>query len=283
MRTDWPVIDEAISFPSNLGTTAPFPYWVSVMGRSISQNTVKRGRQYELQLVQTGDYTPTFSNNDGALSPVNTNGPWAANFQPYCAYRKRAMWPPSVNQLYRGQATGASFDVAGPGSLLTAMPNVQIVSSVPTAAVAATPNLFRTGYANVYSVPVAATLPAGNGLLVFSGFTIYPGLPHSWQLWVCSPTGTVPLSVQAGVAWFDATGTQIGTTITGGSVTLPAGTASWVNVQLAGFVPPANAAGALVAINNVATVASAVTLACAAAQFEQSATCSAFSQPGVWY
>jgi hypothetical protein len=282
LRQDWPVIDEAVSFPANIGATAPYPFWVSVAGRSISRNTTKRGRQYELNVVQTGEYTPTLSNNDGALSPVNTNGPWAANFQPYCAYRKRVMWPPSVNILTQGQAGGGTAFGVPNGTGVNANTSWQVLSAVNTT-MQATPLTFSSGLTQCFNIPVSSSLAANNGLLVFEGFTVFPGLPHSFQVWAMVTGGITSQAVAAAIAWFDATGAQIGSTVTGSTVTINYGLSAWTNVQLPNQVPPANAAGAAVALNNVTAPSGTGSLAVGAAQFEQAAACSAFSLPGKWY
>lgn len=278
----WPVIDDAISFQSTVQSIPPFPYWLSVLGRTndvSSGQSIQRGRQYELQVVQTGEYSPTLSNGDGAFSPLNASSPYAAQLQPYCAYRKRAMFPPSVNLLYQQQASGGAVPATiGSGVLVSAVPNFIYSNSTATAYTSISSGGFQ-GYGIAVSAPTSAIVP---GLIILAGFSVFPGQPHTFSFYAAQDSsGTTTLPVQAVVQWVDVNGSVISTT-SGSVVTLTAwsSTYNWQQVVVTG-TPPANAAGAQARLSNTATGLGHLVMG--GAQFELANTPSAYTLPGVWY
>lgn len=278
----WPIMDEAVSFIAGAQTPAPFPFWLSVLGRTndvSSGQSIQRGRQYELQVVQTGEFSPTLSNGDGAFSAMNTSSPYYANLQPYCAYRRRAQFPPTVNLLTQGQATGGTLPSAiASGTLVSSVPNF-IYSSLPTPSYVSVANGGFNGYTVAVEGPTSAIT---TGLIIYAGFSVVPGQSHAFSFYCAQDSGgTTTVPVQAQIVWIDCTGAAISNT-TGSTVTLTAWstTYNWQQVTVVG-TPPSNAAGAKVQINNTATGHG--NLLVGGAQFELASAPTAFVQPGVWY
>lgn len=287
LRPDWPVIDEAVSFTANVGTPVPYPYWLSVAGRTKDQSQSRRGRADELNIVQTGEYTVTLSNTDGVFSPMNTGSPYASALKPNVPYRRRAQWPPTVQLLTQTQANGGAPGYAA-RALINSLSTNQVFSAVDANAQSVASPTGFTGAIQVYQVTVPNSA-ALTSLWYVSGFSVFQPVPPvnratplSWQVWARAAVGASTLSVAPFILWVDCTGATISTAI-GSTVVLPAASASWVNIPQANVTTPATAIGALAGLVLIADPSVTVTLQVGGAQLEQSSTCSSFILPGVWY
>lgn len=291
LRPDWPVVDEAVAFDSNVTSSyqKPYPHWMSTLARTIRQNKVARGRQYELNIVQTGEYTATLDNRDGLLSSVNTASPVYSQIQPFVPLRKRLMWPPSINLLT--QAQGA----AGYGTA----PNYNVDSQIPgwfTSWGTAWYNIATTNTVTnlgmIWRVTYSASPGNNTPLWDMDGVSLNPvatGLNptfvgwNTYSVWVRCSTGTAGSSpaVAAQLKWRDTTGADRPAFSTLGTpVTLPVNSSAWVQVSVAGQAP-SWATGVTLTLYSV--TGQTCVLDVAANQFEHNNTASAWSLPGVWY
>jgi hypothetical protein len=101
---NWPLIDVAVAFGNGPADPAA-AHWCSLVDRTMGQVTTNRGRQYELDQVQTGVETLTLQNTDGYLDPANPGSPFAGYVLPYRQFWHLAQWPPTVNLLTADFAT----------------------------------------------------------------------------------------------------------------------------------------------------------------------------------
>lgn len=273
----WPVIDEAISFPSGPNTPPSIPtdMWASVIGRTEGSTTTNRGRLYELDQVQTGESTVVLRNTDGAFDPDNTASPFYPAVLPYRAHRRRAQYPPTANLLLPSQATaGLAPDTPGGSalSLGTLPPSVYgNATGVPT-------TVADTGTYNDYQIAYPASPGAHGRMMSIGAFSITPGQAHTAQCQARFTAG-VAIQMQLAVQWIGVDGhTAVGTT-SGAAVTL---TGANQLVTVTGTAP-ANAVGAYLILWNTNSPASASTVGASQFQIELGATPSAYAQPGIWY
>jgi hypothetical protein len=266
------VWDEAISFGSNAQTGTP-QFWVSVAPRVRDQAGSSRGKQYEWDQQQTGQYSPTLINTDAALLPGNTNSPWSPNVGLRRPYRKRFQYPATVNMLTIDQATGGSTQAAG-----STVDNVVPVwiSYLQFWTVKAEPDAF-TG-TNVFQQVLSSAPGAGSPVADMDGWTVMPGAAHSAQCVMRATAGGTTPQAQLLLLWRDINGNTIATT-TGTTVTLTANSRTWQQLTVSGTAP-ANAAGATIQIRMANSVA--VTWQASGFQLEYAAAPSAWVQPGAW-
>jgi hypothetical protein len=116
INPNWPLIEDGWAPYWNANGGAPWDRFTEVTGRTMGSGGTQRGRQYELDQVRTGELSTTLANTDGILDPTNTSGPFYGHIAPYQPYRKRAMWPPSINLLSQIMATGGDLGGYAVGS-----------------------------------------------------------------------------------------------------------------------------------------------------------------------
>ena len=270
---NWPAIDEAISVPSG-ASTATVDYWVSLTSRSRSSNSIRRGRQYELDTVQAGEYQAVYDNRDGVLSPVNTAGPWYPYVRPNVPLRKRAQWPITANQLTGDQATSGQITPIAAGSTV---PYYYGTVATPVATASAT--AFEGTQVMQVSVPANTTV--GNALVYLTGFSLKPGVAHTFSIYARTTTGTSALQAAAAISWITPAG-AIGTTTNGSTSTLPTASNTWTRLTVTA-TPPSTAVGALVGVNNMNSPTATFTFQTDGAQLEYAASASTWAAPGTWY
>jgi hypothetical protein len=99
-QQDWPMTQ----FLVGLGAGAQTPWdqtpFTDLSDRHQSVST-SRGKQYELDSIQSGTENLALLNNDGALNPGNENSPYFPWVQPYVPARFLATWPPPPAQNAR--------------------------------------------------------------------------------------------------------------------------------------------------------------------------------------
>ena len=269
----WPRMDEAVSFSSGPNSTMPAPFWASMIGRTEGTWTSQRGRQYELDQVQTGQVTTTFRNDDGAFDASNTASPYYPKVTPLRAYRRRAQYPRSANLLTQDQAT-AFYSTRGAytGSDL---PHWIAGASGPSFTTSigphdATTNEYVLGLYQTSSMPLRS-------LEVF-GWSVTPGQIYSGQATgFLSGAGVLPSRLL--LEWYDATGSIIGT-VNGAAATL---TGSDALMTVTGTAP-ADACGASLAFTSTGPSAGGSCSAhLRAIQLEASGSASSWVLPGVWF
>lgn len=266
------VWDEAISFAGIAGTATP-GYWVSVAPRVRDQASSSRGKQYEWDQQQAGNYSPTLINQDAALLPGNASSPYSPNVTLRRPYRKRFQYPPTQNMLTIDQATGGSTQTAGVKVDLVVPVWISYVYdwTITAEADAFTgPNVFK----QIVAAAQAANSPFGD----MDGWTILPGSPHSAQCVMRATAGGTTPQVRLLLLWRDINGATLSTS-TGGTVTLSANSRTWQQLTVSGTAPAA-AAGCTLQIQMVSSTA--VTWEVSGFQVEYAAAPTTWVQPGVW-
>lgn len=260
-----PLFDEAVSFPNGPNNTAPFNYWCSVKSRTEGQWSATRGRQYEIDQIQTGTVQSTLRNDDGVLDPSNSAGPFYPQITPYRGYRRRAQLPATVNLLTADQATASKASLG----LITSstLPQWVLAGAYGT-------TIANNGTINYYTVALPAN-PTAQGLIQMTGFSVAPSTAYSVQ---CQANGSTGLSVQLVIWWYNAAGTLISSS----SGTAVAMSAATVTLSVSGTAP-ANAAGALFFATNTTNPVGAASFNSWNYQIEQNTSISSWVQPGTWY
>jgi hypothetical protein len=255
---NWPLIDEAVSFYSGPNSPMPAPYWVSVKERSEGSWTSSRGRQYELDQVQTGEANTTLRNTDGALDPDNISSPFYPQVDVYRAYRRRAQYPATVNILTADQATAGQASGMPAGSVLPAWVEAEY-----------TPTIDGLGH-YLHSIPAS---PTGNTFILnMLGWSVTPGVQFSVS---CLASSTASINLALELIWLDSLGNLI--SLAAGS-TVAVTTATTLTVTA---TAPANAVGARVTLTLVSGV-SACTVTHSKWQIQQGPV-TAYVQPSKWY
>lgn len=272
---NWPLVDEAISWQTGPSSSWPPKFWVSTAQRVRDSVSITRGRQYELDQVQTGEYHCTWDNRDGALDPTNTSSPFYPNVVPYRAFRRRHQWPPTQNILTVDQATGGSTQTAGSAHVDSLVPGWTSYTYWWT--VTAEADAY-TG-SNVFQQVVSAAQAAPWAAADINGWSVQPGAWHSGQLQMRATAGGTSPQVYLILLWRDINGNTL-SSVSGSTVTLTANSRSWQRLTVSGQAP-ANAVGATLQIAMANSVA--VTWECSGAQVEYAQAPTAWTKPGNWY
>jgi hypothetical protein len=261
VNPNWPLIDVAVSFTAG-PADPPSTQWCSLVDRTLGSIGTSRGRQYELDQVQTGTETLSLQNTDGALDPSNTSSPFTGFVLPYRAFRHRAQWPPTVNVLTADQATAfySSQGAAGAGTVL------------PWAVTGALVTVTNSGTVNRYTAALPSSTPAGVQLSV-AGWSVKPGVSFAAQ---CQASGS-NVSARVGLEWHSTTG-LISTTL--GTAVAMTGTPATLSVA---GTAPVNAAWARLVVNSTTVPGSAATINAWNLQVEQNTAPSSYVQPSTWY
>jgi hypothetical protein len=243
--------------------------------RLLGSANLRRGKQYELDQPQAGEYSATLDSRDGSLDPTNAAGPFGGRILPYQPWRKRAMWPPSANLLSAFQATGGEGVSTGTlpagSNMLTDTGNGLVVN--PSVAFQGT-NAFQFD---------APTTSAGKRLFYTSYPAVKPGGTYSVQVQVRNITPSTTVKLKAYIAWYGPTSNASGN-YTYGSIATLAGSAAaaWTQISVSATMP-ANAGGFAVGVMVDTAAASLCQVQGDAWQLENAATPSAWVTPGTWY
>lgn len=262
--------DEAISFTSTISTPVPL-FWVSMAQRVKGQAGVSRGRQYESDQQQAGQYQPTLINQDGALSPVNASSPYFPNVTPRRSYRKQFQYPITPNILTTDQATGGSTQASGAvvDTVVPAWISYGSFWHVASSATAFTgPNVFTQTISSPPVVPFAC----GD----MDGWSVIPGSPHSLQ---CVVRSSVSTTMRIVLFWRGVNG-NVTTSVTGATQSLTGGSSTWTQLTVSGTAP-LNAVGGTLQIQMLTSTGTI--LQASGFQVEYAATPSAWATPGTWY
>lgn len=277
LNPNWPNLRAEAAFGSNPYFNSAATYYTDLTPRLYGPWSVPRGKQAELDQVQSTEFTGQWTNKDGFLDPLNGSSPFAPGVVPFRGWRMRAYWPPSVNLLDGDVSTGGEVTPLSPGA-----------SSPLVAGSYATPVVAASGTAwqgtQVWQVSVAGAATTGQTLIAFGPTSVLAtsGTPYTVTYHLRSATTGANPVVTPFLLWQGITGTTIATT-TASTVTLTGSpTATFTTVTQNGTVP----SGA-VALTFGATLTTAPgsswTFQADGMQLEQTASASAFATPGQMY
>lgn len=277
---NWPLVEEAWGpYWQPYGGLISGNRWSEITRRirgTVSQN---RGRQYELDQVRAGELRFSLDNTDGVFDPSNTSSPFAGRVVPMIPVRRRAQWPPSINRLTQGQATGG--DVGGWPLGTLNNDSTQVSSDTGTGSVATDATAYRGS--RVLQSSVLSTATAGQRILHTFEPAAEPGATYTVQMRIRNVTPGTTVQVKAHIGWYlTANGPASGYTY-GSTVSLTGSTtAAWTQITCTATLP-AGAMGMNVGASVAAAPSSTATVQLDEWQLEKGASASAWVQPGVWY
>lgn len=276
---NWPTLFAEASFAVNPYYSTGTVVYTDLTPRLYKQWSIRRGKQFELDQIQPGEFNGQWINKDGFLDPSNTSSPFSPNVLPYRGYRMRAQYPPSYNLLDGDAATGGEVTPLAVGAT-----SASVGSFYATPVVAASGTAWQGTQVWQVSVGAAAAVPHRLFFVVAPGVQALSGLVYTWTIQVRSlTTGANPV-VQPIIQWVNTAGTTVQTD-TASSVTLTGSvTATWTTITFTSTVPTTGTkVAAVVALNLTTAPASAWTFQADGIQWEQKSSASAFSTPGTNY
>ncbi|MDI5965713.1 hypothetical protein [Streptantibioticus silvisoli] len=276
---NWPTVVEAWG-PSQTvnGATSPVTNLVALTGRTQGATSVKRGRQYELDEIQSGTYDVTLANKDGSLDPLNSGGPWYGHVLPYQPYRKHAQWPPTPNLMSQYLATGG--DIGGAAGLIPATARVSSGTDTSGGSVVATAGAWQGGNVLQFAVPVSTA--SGTAICYTARVAPDPGQPVAHTVRARCVTVSSSLSAQAFIAFYTAAGVLASQT-NGAATTLTGGTpAAWSTLAVSVAASPTGAAYMVVGVQTALTATSTANIQADGWQVEKAPSPSAWVAPGTW-
>ncbi|MGW2861959.1 hypothetical protein [Streptomyces sp. NPDC001205] len=281
INPNWPLIEDGWAPYWNASGGAPWDRFTEVTGRTMGAGGTQRGRQYELDQIRSGELSVTLANTDGVLDPTNPSGPFYGHIAPYQPYRKRAMWPPSINLLSQVMATGGDLGGYAVGANVYQADVFSDTDPSGSGVVTASATAFQGSNVIQFTVPSGATASAR--ICDTLQPAALPGQTYTMQIRIRNVTPSTALQVKPGAGWY-LTPLASGTSYTYGSTVTLTGsaTAAWTQLTVTATAP-AGAMGIDVGAMVAATAGAACTIQIDAWQLEKGASASAWSQPGVWY
>ncbi|MFF1597695.1 hypothetical protein ACFVYV_09385 [Streptomyces mirabilis] len=282
VNPNYPVVEELWGPAwTAAGASLPATKWVNLIDRTLSQASARRGKQYELDQPQAGEYSIVLGSQDGALDPTNTGGPYGGKILPYQPYRRRAQWPPTANVFDGPIATGGEGFTAGsfPASFNVTVPSGSIAGSV---AVLGAGNAWQG--TNVFSFAIANGTGINSGILKMDTPAIRPGKKFTFSVFLSNTTASTSTNVIAYIAFLNADGSQVFGN--GSNVTLvgASGTPSWQRLSVTATAPTTGAVyGLRVGLNVGATTTAASTIVADGFQGEWASAATTWVSPGTWY
>lgn len=266
------------------GAAVPLNRYVDVTGRSRGSIGTQRGKQYELDAVQSGTLSATLANQDAALDPTNLSGPFAGHIAPYQPFRARAQYPPTPNLLTPVQATGGDAGGYDVGVIPTVAPGVEIGSDTDATggSIVADGTAWQGARALQFAVPAGTV--SGKRVCLTAQVAALPGQTYTMQMRVrnVTPSTTVSIAPHHGVygpvLGAPATYTFGGTTVLTGSAT-----AAWTLVTVTATAPTVGIFGMNVGITVMATSGAACSVQVDGWQLEKGAVATTWVAPGTWY
>ncbi len=138
---NWPYMQTLAGFGSGAQTPWDQIAWTDLTARQLS-GSAQRGKQYELDSIQSGTVNLSLANNDGALTEGNSASPYFPNVKVYTPARRLATWPPPPAQNARTYSVWRGFAERWPQSLTPA--RYQLTNSVVTDVYSLLTPLMRT-------------------------------------------------------------------------------------------------------------------------------------------
>jgi hypothetical protein len=283
---NYPVVSELWGpQASAAGASVPAGRWVDLIDRTLNQSTARRGKQYELDQPQAGEYAITLGSQDGALDPTNTGGPWGGDILPYQPYARRAQWPPTPNLLTAVQAT------CGEGLTVGAIPaSVGVKSTADaTGGQIAAPSGALTAFQGTKTFRFTVNNGQGSGSRIgyTDGVGVAPGKTYTVQLRVRCITDAVSAPVKAHLAFYGSNPASGPVTFNYGSTSTLTGSSTantWTLITATATAPTTGGVyGMSVGFSTAGTYAATAVIEVDAWQVERGSSASAWSTPGVWY
>lgn len=285
---DWPRMEYAAGlwWGAN-GASSPLDLYVEIAGTANDSGgpsdsvSINRGRQYELDQVRAGDETATFLNVSGDLDP-SVSGPYSGRIQPYQPWRVRAQWPPTVNMLSQGIATGGDIGGATTGTI-TASSALDVLSETDTTggSVVSSTTAWAGGTVTQFSVPTGTAV--GQRIAHTAQTAVRGGLTYTATIRVRDITASTTLQVKPHLGWVTAGSATPSSYVYGSTVTLTGSTtAGWTTLTVTGTAP-SGTLGMDVGVTVAATAAATCSVQTDGWQQEKGSTASAWVCPGAWY
>lgn len=231
---NWPFLLAKGTFGVNPFTVVPSSVGAlptEMANRLYKQWSIRRGKQFELDLVQPAEFNGQWINTDGLLDPSNTMSALWPNVVPFRGYNMVAQYPPSVNLLSSALATG---EEAGTFS------NVSGVDISNTYGSAYFPTASATAFQgnNVWQATLTTAVAGGRLLNVRTqGVSPNDGQTYTASVYVRSATTGANPQVQPFIRWVDVFGHTTLETL-GPVVTLTGNpAASWTRLTYTSTAP----------------------------------------------
>ncbi|NUR03275.1 MAG: hypothetical protein HOY79_44210 [Streptomyces sp.] len=193
--------------------------------------------------------------------------------------RRRAQWPPTINRLSQGQATGG--DVGGWPLGAIDSTATQVGSDTGTGSVVTDATAYRG--ARVLQFPVTTSATAGQRIAFTSEPAGEAGATYTVQMRVRNVTPGTTVQVKAHIGWYLTPGGAATAYAYGSTATLTgSATAAWTQATCTATLP-AGTLGINVGVSLAATPAANASIQVDEWQLEKGASASAWVQPGTWY
>lgn len=205
-------------------------YWTDQSWRVQFPWTSSRGRQYELDAVETGEWRPVLANPDGALDPTNTASPYYPGVVPF--RQARIQCKPGPNQLTPDQATAGEGTPYPAG--ITAPAQMGVSNDFGyTVSLPASGTAYQGGQVYQVALPNGAT--AFTTVLLVKPVPVVPGTTYSFSAQVRIPSGT-STATNATILWYNTAGANI-SAVSGASLTPTSGSSTWNTISVTGTAP----------------------------------------------
>lgn len=266
------------------------PYWQDLSPRVQFAWSTKRGKQYEWDVNEAGEWDLRLVNNDGALDPSNTGSIFAPNVRLYRQARIRVALAPTQNLAPRVVATGSAvmdpvhdavsnwWTNTGSGSIAQANYLTAAPSGQTTALAWTTPAATTSANAALYDGVNSGnpTGPVGDDFQVTAG-QLYTASRYLSRVASADATVNVTLTI----AWFNSSGQSAGSSSVGSAVTVPTVT-SWARGTVTGTAPAGAVWGRVsMAITTPASTTATNTIYVTGIQVEQAGAATSWADSGV--
>ncbi len=232
VNPNWPTLFAEGQFGSNpyYGVLTGAAY-ADMTGRLYKTWSVRRGKQFELDQVQPGEFHGQWVNTDGALDPSNATSPYAP--VPYRGYRLRLQYPPSQNLLGSDQATGGEGTPLAAG---TSGNGYGVFGSYGSYAVTASGSAYQGTQVWQFTGTTGST---GSSLLFTSNVPTVSkvGTSYTFSVRVRSVTTGKNPTVTPVVVWVSPSGNPV-SQVSGSAVALTGSpSAAWTTITITATVP----------------------------------------------
>lgn len=278
----WPQIEHGFGARWNCnGGDSPLDRYSDVSLLTRGSQSISRGRQYELDQVQSGEHSGALANPEGIWDPNNSAGLYYGHLMPYQPYRMRAQWPRTRNLLTQVQASGGDVGGYALGTIPQGNAGISTFSGTDTSggSIVASSSAWSGGRVFQFAVPsgtiASQTIcytpqPAGERLGTYT-----------MSMRIRNVTPSTSLQVHPYIS--SATAGQVGTITQGSNTTLSgSATAAWSTITVTATLG-ADGAYLLCGVRLNATAAATCTIQVDGWQLERGSVATPWTCPGAWY